>query len=489
MLRTTWIAMLLGFWSSLYLADTYLKTHRRCGEQYTSFQERCGLSLSIAQLKCYTTKFNRLFIRLGQCKPRLLRTWFSCGACFGVVLMFVSIALLLMTLVKAFSQDKPEQVLTPVMPGVNLPLNQITYFFAVLLISGIIHELGHAIAAVRENVRVNGFGVFVMLIYPGAFVDLHTEHLQALNAIGQLRIYCAGVWHNFLLVIWGVVILMTMPYLLSPLYLTGNGVVITEVLPNSPVYGRRGLAPGYQVTSINGCPVYNTETWTQCLRGVVFYPVFGHCMPAGKAQQLNKAVKLYKGSGGEIECCRNDSVAELCFSYRLGEEAEKPEKMYACLEARPVIELPRCHKASDCLQTRKMVCLHPSLDNSSRLLRVAHNSGPPVLYVGDPYFFSYTVRISSYVPKYDWLPLTLPEVIEMFCKYLISLSGALAILNAMPCYALDGQWILMAAIEHFLPGWIPSPSDRNVIYSLIMIFGTIILIANVVLAMFTLVAR
>lgn len=90
------------------------QTNRRCGEQYTSFQERCGLSVSIAHLKCYTTKFNRLFIRLGQCKPRLLRYWFTCGACFGVVLMFVAVALLLMTLVKAFSQDKPEQVLTPV---------------------------------------------------------------------------------------------------------------------------------------------------------------------------------------------------------------------------------------------------------------------------------------------------------------------------------------------------------------------------------------
>ena len=60
---------------------------------------------------------------------------------------------------------------------------------------------------------------------------------------------------------------------------------------HSPVAGPRGLAPGYQVTSINGCPVLNTDSWTQCLRGVVFYPVFGHCMPAGKAQQLSKAVK------------------------------------------------------------------------------------------------------------------------------------------------------------------------------------------------------
>lgn len=78
--------------------------------------------------------------------------------------------------------------------------------------------------------------------------------------------------------------------------------------------------------------------------------------------------------------------------------------------------------------------------------------------------------------------------IPFHTRYLISLSGALAILNAMPCYALDGQWILMAAVEYFLPSVISNPSDRNVIYSLIMIFGTIILIANVALAMFTLVA-
>ena len=71
----------------------------------------------------------------------------------------------------------------------------------------------------------------------------------------------------------------------------------------------------------------------------------------------------------------------------------------------------------------------------------------------------------------------------------MSLSGALALLNAMPCYALDGQWILQAAIDHLLPTAVHSPSDRGVIYSLVLIFGTVILIANVVLAMYTLVAR
>lgn len=36
------------------------------------------------------------------------------------------------------------------MPGVNLPMNQISYYLLTLLVCGILHELGHAIAAVRS---------------------------------------------------------------------------------------------------------------------------------------------------------------------------------------------------------------------------------------------------------------------------------------------------------------------------------------------------
>lgn len=34
-------------------------------------------------------------------------------------------------------------------PGVNLPTSQLAYFFIALLLSGVIHELGHAVAALR----------------------------------------------------------------------------------------------------------------------------------------------------------------------------------------------------------------------------------------------------------------------------------------------------------------------------------------------------
>ena len=69
-----------------------------------------------------------------------------------------------------------------------------------------------------------------MAVYPGAFVDLYTEHLTVISPLRQLRIYCAGVWHNSVLVIVGLVLLWSLPYLLVPIYATGQGAVVLKVL-------------------------------------------------------------------------------------------------------------------------------------------------------------------------------------------------------------------------------------------------------------------
>ena len=81
----------------------------------------------------------------------------------------------------------------------------------------------------REQVRVNGFGLFILVMYPGAYVDLSTEHLQVVSPIRQLRIYCAGVWHNFVIVIMALCVLLMLPIFLAPFYSTGDSVVITQV--------------------------------------------------------------------------------------------------------------------------------------------------------------------------------------------------------------------------------------------------------------------
>ena len=75
-------------------------------------------------------------------------------------------------------------------------------------------------------------------------------------------------------------------------------VCLVFFLQNSPVSGRRGLAVGYHVTSINGCPITVPEDWRKCLGAVVFYPPYGHCMTVGKVQQLSKTVSCK---------CKNES--------------------------------------------------------------------------------------------------------------------------------------------------------------------------------------
>lgn len=52
----------------------------------------------------------------------------------------------------------PAVQLEILLPGVNLPLQEIGYYIATLVLCTLLHELGHALAAVLEDVPVTGFG-------------------------------------------------------------------------------------------------------------------------------------------------------------------------------------------------------------------------------------------------------------------------------------------------------------------------------------------
>ena len=60
-------------------------------------------------------------------------------------------------------------------------------------------------------------------------MDLYTDHLQVISPLRQLRIFCAGVWHNFVIVVVALAVLISLPYTLMPFYTTGNSVLITSV--------------------------------------------------------------------------------------------------------------------------------------------------------------------------------------------------------------------------------------------------------------------
>ncbi|XP_056595031.1 membrane-bound transcription factor site-2 protease isoform X1 [Triplophysa dalaica] len=531
------VVCVMGGWCTVYLTDTLLRSSSSLKNRYESWLSSNGFTLSPFHIKWHTSIFNRLFARCAHLNPHFLYIWFNAGMVFGILAMFGSVFLLSKTLLQTLSQmmaDTPvgshEQVLQVVVPGVNLPVSQLAYFFIAILISGVIHEFGHGVAALREQVRLNGFGMFMFVVYPGAFVDLFTTHLNLISPVQQLRIFCAGVWHNFMLCVAALSFLFLLPVFMFPFYYTGAGALVTEVMEGSPSSGPRGLFLGDLVTHLEDCPVRGVQDWHNCIQHLSHNPQAGYCVHTAKLQLSWMAGRAYKRLDGTMECCGNNSMSDLCFSYSNNVES----KLFACLSVRKTIEASRtCRTNTDC-QTDFIpgLCLIPSLENQTRLIRVKHPPQTDMLFVGYPShlqysgltdgylfkgyhltdirrsrkfwcaksfsmspayyrntFFVLLVSLTNFVPRLGFLHPDLPVMLETFCKYLVSLSGALAVVNAVPCFALDGQWILTAFLDATLSSVIQERNNRELIGFFFMLGGSALLAANVALGLWMVTAR
>uniref|UniRef100_A0A8C4WV76 Membrane-bound transcription factor site-2 protease n=1 Tax=Eptatretus burgeri TaxID=7764 RepID=A0A8C4WV76_EPTBU len=327
-------------------------------------------------------------------------------------------------------------------PGVNLPLEQLQFFLPALLFSAVIHEIGHAVAATRDSVGLNSCGIFLFVLYPGAFVNLHTAQLHHLSPMRQLRIYCAGVWHNMVLAIVALALLLLLPWLVLPGYQMGSGVVVTSVT-------KVGISLYWHVEHVLLQIIHVIQ--------IILCRIYLENSPGIKMLFVPLSENIIR------------SYITLCVCAQ-----------YACLPVRKALEMAGehpCHTHADCpALLGPSICLQATLVKPARLLILYRPPTKPVLFVGDPVHLYHTVSVSSYIPRFLLLPCGLPPFLETFLKYVVSLSGALGLLNAVPCFALDGQWILAALLESVQwPKLCPS------FLFVILTLGTGLLLANLVL--------
>lgn len=85
-------------------------------------------------------------------------------------------------------------------------------------------------------------------------------------------------------------------------------------------------------------------------------------------------------------------------------------------------------------------------------------------------------------------PLTFCSLMILI-MYLISLSGALAIVKALPCFALEGQWILNSFIDASLPSTIRDNDAKDLIGFFILLGGSVLLAASVTLGLWMVTPR
>ncbi|XP_046986424.1 membrane-bound transcription factor site-2 protease isoform X1 [Schistocerca americana] len=466
---------------ALYFFDILFKS---CSHYpYIYFLQNVGLNIEPFKIKWFTTAFNRIFQKWGTWHPKLLRCWFTVGSWVSLALVPLATYITIKTCfdfwqTASVEHDRKHSVtLEPLVPGVNLPASELGYYGLTMIACSIVHEFGHAVAAVREDVHISGCGIILIAIVPLAYVNLNSDQLESLSPKRQLRILCAGVWHNIVLAVFAAIFLWLLPLIFYPAFDSGSGVAVQNIREDSALMGPTGLKVGDRVVAINQCEVLDSETWYHCTLLAIKQPSPGYCISAELVKEHDESVPVRQLPNGAVDCCGMNSPDHLCFEYLEKEGGTLELPQHSCLPGRKVVESAAlmCSKATDC--TSDLHCLKPSLENSTRLVRIERLDAKVVLFLGRPAEIYHTIAVSDYVPLY-FIPSTLPEMVTQICKYCILFSSGLAAVNAIPCFFLDGQYIMRALIDFLLGKKIPLKSVRQTLAVFITIIGTFFLTVN-----------
>ncbi|PIC43012.1 hypothetical protein B9Z55_009903 [Caenorhabditis nigoni] len=418
-------------------------------------------------------------------------------------------------------QKSSSRGLVPIIPGFNLPWSHIPIFMTVLVLAAVFHELGHAWAAISNGVTVNGFGIFILAVYPGAFTDIEPVTLKRASAFRRLQIFGAGIWHNLLLALLALTVFHLTPIILSPILTQGNGVSVRAIDARSGLSNpKTGLVSGDIVKSIDECDVETVADWWRCIRASKNMHN-GRCVDK-EAVEAATAFN-HRTEADEILCCDefNVTTAHVCFEREekvpkrmetqtrapqlnallgleghddvpygaagTGQVEDKTITKYSCLHARHVVEQAVCNVSEPCKKEeadREKVCVYPALHNGTRLVKIGlGNRAKPILFVGQLNEMLQMVSISPWTPRFSFVQISWLEHFELAVKYMFTLSLALGLFNAMPVYALDGQFIVRTLLKS--SGF--SVKRRELIQYIVLTFGTAVLILNVLIGFLKLV--
>ncbi|KAG0297506.1 Membrane-bound transcription factor site-2 protease [Dissophora globulifera] len=520
-----------------------------------------GLLVKPFHIRFSTTGLNSFFFRLGNA-PKLAifwRVWYGLGVVFGMLAMVLGWALLLFAAIKLIllaasfvltllgssssiwgsdvAQDHQrgkgstnrfakrglheemgstsshsgttsslgstntgdnEMVFVPVIPGVTLPLSHLPYYLIALLVSGVYHEAGHAIAAAREKTQVSTTGIFLYILYPGAFVDISSRALSIMSPLQQLRVICAGVWHNAVMFVAAWIFLssgaMQLSFRIMGWKHMDDGLSVVNIDPQSPlgaVLKVGSIVRQVDDVSLKGDPL---DIWSRTL------------LPSSTTQD-HGADQSALDSGFCIpntllflkpsDCClftpemrfghaKDESLS--CFTpfdpsngpsiprEDVGDGERVLAKNGQCLPSFDILANPRpnrctagkstcgegetCYRPFNPYRTASMVrlyCTTPSWELKKPLPDTNSKAGADqtdssqsvsydkvVLYQGDPKDIWEAVQVTTMASRWSFLPLWLPNAILLTIRYTMSFSLALAVLNIVPARHLDGHHALKA---------------------------------------------
>jgi S2P endopeptidase len=151
---------------------------------------------------------------------------------------------------------------------------------------------------------------------------------------------------------------------------------------------------------------------------------------------------------GLINCCGPNNALN-CFENVLSRYDEAQFlPQFVCLDIRNTIENSNnyCHSGGKC--DLGSSCLKPILNNFTTIIQMKRLGRRDLIYYGHPADIVRNAEISGFVPKTNFLGPSLADRLTLLLKYLFIFSSGLAIVNVIPCYGLDGQFLVNALITN-----------------------------------------
>ncbi|KAI8598759.1 peptidase M50, partial [Dissophora ornata] len=362
-------------------------------------------------------------------------------------------------------------------------LSHLPFYLIALLVSGVFHEFGHAVAAAREKTQVSSTGIFLYILYPGAFVDISSRALAIMSPLQQLRVICAGVWHNAVMFIAAWIFLATGALQLSFRIIGWNhmtdGLSVVDIDPLSPlseVLEVGSIIRRVDDTSLIGDPL---EIWSKILlpstathdQGDTPSQLdSGFCIPntllfvkPSDCCLFTPEMQFGHAKDENLSCFTpyNPSDGSPVPQEEIGNSERVLAKNGQCLPSRDVLadsrptrcssQSPDCGEGKACYRpfnpykTASMVrlyCATPSWATKS----TATTDRKVVLYQGDPKDIWEAVQVTTMGSRWSFLPLWLPNAILLTIRYTMSFSLALSVLNIVPARHLDGHHALKAFV-------------------------------------------
>ncbi|MEM2323210.1 MAG: site-2 protease family protein [Candidatus Bathyarchaeia archaeon] len=220
---------------------------------------RYGLEVGPVYIMLKTEKALKLLDRLAATSKMFWIVYGRIGEYIGIPLSVSAMIFLSWNLASFIVPGGEPSPILPFLPGVTVDIELFLYLLIPVAIAMLIHELAHGVVMKIENIPVKSAGIFLALLFLGAFVEPEEESYSRADRRIRRRILGAGSLANLMLGIASII-------LYSTLFTAPEGLIIAEVESSSPLRSL-GVDRWTVVYSVDGVKMTSIREFMDYLRG------------------------------------------------------------------------------------------------------------------------------------------------------------------------------------------------------------------------------